>query len=145
MVQQGMLSIILLMTVVYSQPHQCRDTNNGPVAKGVDFVDIWSKYEQTKTVPMPTIGDSQYIETYNGYQFYFKNATNANTFKQNPIKYVPQYGCYCGWAMSGHDTACANPPGYCLGPLCYNDYTGYAFLEYNGVTRLYCFFKKHVF
>ena len=39
------------------------------------------------------------LETFDGYQFYFRNASNADAFKSNPSKYAPQYGCYCGWAM----------------------------------------------
>eukprot|EP01084_Bolivina_argentea_P089007 160697_1 len=133
------LCILTLFPFVYSQGEQCGSTTTGPVAKGVDFVDFWSVYTATNKVTVPRIGVSEYAVDYGGYQFYFVNSTNQNIFKQNADKYAPQYGCYCSWAMSGHDTHCPNPPSYCLGGLCYDNTPGYAFLDYNGGTRLYCF------
>lgn len=45
--------------------------------------------------------------------------------------------------QTGFDGACPNPPGYCLGPLCDAASNGYAFLPYNGTTRLFCFLNQN--
>ena len=51
------LSIII--AIAYSQ-EKCGSPNDGSVAKGVDFVDLWSRYEATKQVPKPEMGTLQY-------------------------------------------------------------------------------------
>ena len=93
------LYLLSFVTIIFAQEETCGSPNNGPVAKGVDFVDLWTRYEATKQVPKPEMGSQQYAVMYDGYEFYFRNSSNAVAFKTNPTKYAPQYGCYCGWAM----------------------------------------------
>ena len=37
---------------------------------------------------------------YNGATYWFASAEHASLFKDNPSKYAPQYGSFCGYAMS---------------------------------------------
>ena len=36
---------------------------------------------------------------YDGVKFYFSSQENLKAFKENPTKYVPQYGGFCAYAM----------------------------------------------
>lgn len=45
-------------------------------------------------------GDNNISVTYEGATFLFSNSANAKLFKENPIKYAPQYGGHCSYAMA---------------------------------------------
>jgi YHS domain-containing protein len=75
------------------------------VLGGVDFVQYFTdfklseySYDETK---VGAVGSSEYQVTYKGYTFFFLSETNRNLFSQNPSRYIPQYGGFCAWAVSG--------------------------------------------
>ncbi len=45
-------------------------------------------------------GDPKFSARYNGATYWFSSDDHAALFKDNPEKYAPQYGSFCGYAMS---------------------------------------------
>jgi YHS domain-containing protein len=52
------------------------------------------------TDSIPLKGTEQYQAKYNGGVFWFISAAHLNLFKKEPTKYAPQYGAFCGYAVS---------------------------------------------
>jgi len=65
------------------------------------------------TQDAPVEGSEEFTVNYQGYDYHFASAENAETFKVDPAKYAPQYGGYCAWAMGANDAlAPGNPEVY---------------------------------
>ena len=45
-------------------------------------------------------GNLQFSQKYKGATYWFASAEHATLFKNDPIKYAPQYGAFCGYAVS---------------------------------------------
>lgn len=45
-------------------------------------------------------GDPKFSARYNGATYWFNSEEHANMFKDHPEKFAPQYGAFCGYAMS---------------------------------------------
>jgi len=60
---------------------------------GYDVVNYFTNYESAK-------GEKEFSTKYDGSIFYFRNAEHLKMFKENPVKYIPQYGGYCSFAMA---------------------------------------------
>lgn len=97
----------------------CRSTS-GPVLGGVDLVNYFvayknsdGTYDETQT---GVAGSSTYSSTYNGYLFYFSTQENKNTFDANPGSYVPKWGGFCSWGVSGEYCPKYTWSADCLGP-----------------------------
>lgn len=73
------------------------NTDKGFVAEGYDVVSYF-------VAKKPTEGENKFIATYDGVKFKFSSEKNLNTFKENPKKYVPQYGGYCAYAVAEKNT-----------------------------------------
>lgn len=48
----------------------------------------------------PVKGSPEFTTTYEGATYWFASAEHAALFKQAPQKYAPQYGAFCGYAVS---------------------------------------------
>jgi YHS domain-containing protein len=48
----------------------------------------------------PAKGSEQFRYKYNGAVYWFSSAEHAELFKKEPAKYLPQYGAFCGYAVS---------------------------------------------
>jgi len=48
----------------------------------------------------PTKGDPKYFARYNGATYWFASEAHASMFKDHPEMFAPQYGAFCGYAMS---------------------------------------------
>jgi YHS domain-containing protein len=57
----------------------------------------------------PVKGDSTHSFKYKGATWYFASKENLEKFKADPVKYAPQYGGYCAWAIAMGKTASADP------------------------------------
>lgn len=57
----------------------------------------------------PTMGDQKIEGTYNGALYHFVSQKHRETFENNPTKYAPAYGGYCGYAASIGKVRPANP------------------------------------
>ena len=70
--------------------------------KGYDPV---AYFQQQK----PVKGSSAHQVTFGGSIFYFASPENQKLFEQDPAKYAPQFGGFCGWAASQNYVYPADP------------------------------------
>ncbi len=52
------------------------------------------------TDKQPVKGDASFTAQYEGATYWFASAEHAEMFKKEPQKYAPQYGAFCGYAVS---------------------------------------------
>jgi YHS domain-containing protein len=52
------------------------------------------------TESKPVKGDMEFSEKYHGATYLFASAEHKEIFKKEPEKYLPQYGAFCGYAVS---------------------------------------------
>jgi YHS domain-containing protein len=67
--------------------------DKGVIIEGYDPVAYFTDDKAIK-------GDEQYMAEYRGATYWFTSAEHAELFKKNPEKYAPQYGAFCGYAVS---------------------------------------------
>ena len=48
----------------------------------------------------PVKGNAEFTTQYQGATYWFASADHADLFKKEPQKYAPQYGAFCGYAVS---------------------------------------------
>jgi len=82
------LSFISLFNFAQKVDYNIQD---GYIAEGYDVVEYFNKNAVK--------GKQTYILTYNNAKYRFLNEENLRKFKTNPMKYVPQYGGWCAYAM----------------------------------------------
>ena len=58
----------------------------------------------------PVKGTRDYRVRYQGFDYQFASADNAAAFQADPIKYAPQYGGYCAWAIGANDALAPGDP-----------------------------------
>jgi YHS domain-containing protein len=66
---------------------------DGVTLQGFDAVSYFTEMKAVK-------GDPKYSARYNGATYWFSSETNAAMFKDHPEMFAPQYGSFCGYAMS---------------------------------------------
>ena len=66
---------------------------DGVTLQGYDPVAYFTDMKATK-------GDPKYFARYNGATYWFVSEAHANMFKDHPEMFAPQYGAFCGYAMS---------------------------------------------
>ena len=67
--------------------------SKGVIIEGYDAVAYFTDNKPVK-------GDAKFTAGYNGATYWFASAEHAGLFKSNPQKYAPQYGSFCGYAVS---------------------------------------------
>lgn len=82
---------------------------NGPANVAVSGYDPVSYFESEG---IPAKGKKDFGVTYNGFDYYFTSADNAEKFEADPTKYAPQFGGHCAWAMSRGRLAPGDPQVY---------------------------------
>ncbi len=88
-----LVPLFLFHCLTFSQnteTHLNLDKNNLAVS-GYDLV----AYFDTKAIK----GSSKFELTYDGGIYRFHNQKNKLLFEENPVKYLPQYGGWCAYAM----------------------------------------------
>src|SRR4051794_13112815 len=65
---------------------------NGVAIQGYDPV---AYFAQNKSIK----GDKNVSVFYEGATYYFSSTENEEEFKKNPLRYEPQYGSWCAYAM----------------------------------------------
>lgn len=70
-------------------------------------------------------GDKKISTNYQGVVYYFSSEVNKNTFLLNPIKYEPQYGGWCAFAMGDYGKKVE------INPETYKIINGKLYLFYN--------------
>ena len=66
---------------------------DGITLQGYDAVAYFTEMKAVK-------GDPKFFARYNGATYWFASEQNVTLFKDHPEKYAPQYGAFCGYAMS---------------------------------------------
>ena len=84
-----LLLLITFSTSVFAQKNYY--TKKGAVAKGYDVVAYFNNEAKE--------GNKEISIEYDGVRFYFSSQENLNMFKRSPLKYIPQYGGFCAYAM----------------------------------------------
>ena len=90
------LLLLIISAAAFAQKTDY-NTKKGFVAEGYDVV---SYFVDKK----PQDGKEKYQTTYDGAKFKFSSEKNLNLFKENPTKYIPQYGGYCAYAVAAKKT-----------------------------------------
>jgi len=70
--------------------------SDGVAIKGWDPVSYFAN--------KPIKGSSRFALVYEGITYYFSSDANRELFKKSPIKYEPQYGGWCAYAMGKDGT-----------------------------------------
>src|SRR4051794_34668647 len=70
--------------------------NIDPAGVTLQGYDAVAYFTENKAV----MGDSKYEARYNGATYWFASQEHANMFKDHPEMFAPQYGSFCGYAMS---------------------------------------------
>jgi len=77
----------------------------GVIIEGYDAVAYFTANKAVK-------GDPQFTAEYNGGIYWFASAEHVELFKKDPAKYAPQYGAFCGYAVSIGKLRPVNPEIY---------------------------------
>ena len=59
---------------------------------------------------VPVEGSEEFTVRYQGFDYRFASAENADTFIADPAKYAPAYGGYCAWAIGANDALAPGDP-----------------------------------
>lgn len=60
----------------------------------------------------PVAGSARFESRYEGATWRFVSAANKAAFDADPVRYAPQYGGYCAWAVSQGYTAKGDPANW---------------------------------
>jgi YHS domain-containing protein len=60
----------------------------------------------------PAEGSAEFEWEWQGATWRFTSAANQARFAADPVKYAPQYGGYCAWAVSNNYTAPVDPEAW---------------------------------
>jgi YHS domain-containing protein len=66
---------------------------DGVILQGYDAVSYFTENKAQ-------LGDPKYEARYNGATYWFTSEAHSSMFKDHPEMFVPQYGAFCGYAMS---------------------------------------------
>lgn len=81
--------------LIYSQKLDV-NTKKGYAVNGYDVVAYFSNTAKE--------GNKNFKTTHNGIVYKFASEENLTAFKNNPDKYLPQYGGYCAYAVGKSNT-----------------------------------------
>ena len=59
-------------------------------------------------------GDKNISSTYEGATYQFASQEDKETFEKDPAKYEPQFGGFCGYAVSDNHTADVDPEAFII-------------------------------
>lgn len=86
--------VLLVFSMFYNASAQSIDynTKKGYAINGYDTVAYFDNQAQS--------GSTKYVATYDRVKYKFSNQENLDKFNTDPIKYIPQYGGYCAYAVA---------------------------------------------
>lgn len=91
------LTLLLFLSQLLFSQQIDYNTKKGFVAEGYDVVSYFTK-------KAPLKGNKKYEATFENAKFRFATQEHLNLFKENPKKYIPQYGGYCAYAVAAKKT-----------------------------------------
>mgnify|MGYP003386014119 FL=1 len=102
-----------VLSTGYSAAHTCGTSDDGPVLGGVDVVVMRNLYQVgvTDAIPNKYLGSQNISSTYGGVEFWFMSEDNQQFFVKDPVPYLPQFGGYCAWGLTGYDSHVTDPSG----------------------------------
>ncbi|MDC1161953.1 YHS domain-containing (seleno)protein [Tenacibaculum sp.] len=95
--KQHILLLFLGISTTFFAQQTDYNTKKGFVVEGFDVVSYFVNKEPVK-------GKKKYQLVYEGAKFKFSSEKNLQLFNENPIKYIPQYGGYCAYAVAAKKT-----------------------------------------
>lgn len=97
---------LFLSTSAFSQTETYYSTN-GTAIKGYDPVAYFTQNEAVK-------GSDQFTVEWSGIKWKFSSQENLDSFKLDPLKYVPQYGGYCAYGVSENHKSPTDPKAWTI-------------------------------
>nr|WP_298990789.1 YHS domain-containing (seleno)protein [uncultured Polaribacter sp.] len=91
------LTLLLFLSQALFSQQIDYNTKKGFIAEGYDVVSYFTK-------KAPLKGNKKYEATFENAKFRFATQEHLNLFKENPKKYIPQYGGYCAYAVAAKKT-----------------------------------------
>ena len=88
------IPFLLLMSSILLSQNSNINKENGVANYGYDVVSYFSG--------KPQLGSAKNTVKYQGADYYFINPENKARFQKEPVKYLPQYGGYCAFAMGDY-------------------------------------------
>ena len=90
-------------------PRRCCGDPKVPVLGGVDLIELNNcmlDYPGETSSPncIPTEGKATFHVTYGGYDFWFLNKGNQDQFTKDPKLYLPGFGGFCAFSLTGFDS-----------------------------------------
>jgi YHS domain-containing protein len=85
------LIAIFFLTITVTVSAQNYNTKKGFIAEGYDVVSYFNQKAEK--------GNKEFSVEFEGAKFKFLSLENLTIFKENPKKYIPQYGGYCAYAI----------------------------------------------
>lgn len=93
MIKQILTLIFIAISTLLVAQKTDYNTKDGYISEGYDVVSYFLNEK-------PLIGKNKFQVIHDGIKFRFSSEKNLNIFKSNPIKYIPQYGGYCAYAVA---------------------------------------------
>ncbi len=90
--KKGLTIVLLIFVATLSAQQIDYNTKKSYVAEGYDVTEYFSN----KAIK----GDAKFVATHDNVKYMFANQVNLEKFKNNPEKFVPQYGGYCAYAVA---------------------------------------------
>lgn len=115
------MKLVFVLFVLYSSSIFAQqidyNTKKGFIANGYDVVSYFNGN--------PVEGNKDFKLDFDGVSYKFSTQKNLNLFKDNPTKYIPQYGGYCAYAIG------ATAEKVKINPKTYQILDGKLYLFYN--------------
>ena len=98
----ALFAVIAVAPAMAAAPAPAVSAEGGIAIRGYDPVAFF-------TTGTPHEGRPEFAYQYEGATWHFASAENLADFKGNPVRYAPQFGGYCAWAVSQHYLAPGDP------------------------------------
>ncbi len=95
--------VLLLAPLAHAEPPVF--ANRDGAIRGFDAVAYYTEGKPMK-------GDKRHSFEWNGATWYFASAANRERFQADPVRYAPQYGGYCAYAVANGYTASTDPDAW---------------------------------
>ncbi len=92
-IKKMLMAVLVFMAVNNAYAQNVNTDENKLANKGYDVVNYFNTNSAEK-------GSIEYSTTNEGAIYYFVNAENLKSFKENPSKYLPQFDGYCAFAIA---------------------------------------------
>ncbi len=109
--KKNILQVLSLSFIIAQASHKCGDPTIGAVLGGIDFVELVESFKESGEFHAPKRGSNSYVSYVGSYQFWFISNANKQKFAENSDIYIPQYGGYCAWGLTGYDSHVSDPSG----------------------------------